>query len=232
MLAVPSIYLPAVTAVSGESSSVPPRTLLIASELIWLPIALLALGLAFALIAFFRFRNTRGKPAEKHKKGSPILTDPSRKKGRARLSKRKRALLICLSVLIALGGSAACVFLNNEARYQDALTYARRQEFDYAAAHISKVFLHYKDSDTLAAYISAGRTLQAGNYNAARPMLKKLGRYLDCDQLLLACDFEQAKALLKSENYAAAAELFLALSQSGYPEAQYYYWACCYRKST
>ena len=155
---------------------------------------------------------------------------PRVQKPRRRWSRKAKALACVLAAVVLLLGAGAAVFLHNEARYQDALAFARQNSFPEASQHIQKVFVHYKDSDQLNQYIAAGLKLQNGDYAAARSAFQSMPGYLNSAQMLLECDYQQAAALLQDGQFEQARELFSSLADQNYADADQQVLECDYQQ--
>jgi len=131
---------------------------------------------------------------------------------RRKWSAKKRAVVICSSVVAGLCLCAGGFFLYTDILYNQAVACITQQK-DYGRAIdvLKGVLAGYKSSGNWMAYACAEDSLAQGQYYNARKGFESLGTFNHADGMLPEVDYLQAKAVLGKGDFAQAKDMFTAL---------------------
>lgn len=126
--------------------------------------------------------------------------------------KKLAAGALVVLLLLAVGGYTGTYLMARSA--------AAEGDFEKADSLLLLQPLTALHDGNLVYYVAAGGQLAAGDYEGAKAAFAALSGYMDADTMVLEADYRYAEALLEAGEFDEAIEVFTALSETGYKDAE------------
>lgn len=132
---------------------------------------------------------------------------------RKKLSKQVKSTIVWGLCLVALITSGTIFIYNTNSSYENAIIRADKADFKIADTHISKLWIPYKNSVKLHAYIDAGLLLDNGKYDKATEAFSVLGNYFKAEEMIDEVQYRYAVNLLNNKQFDEAKTEFSSLGE-------------------